>query len=206
MLTTQPGFPAIADAPAARTPVMEHHAGSEDATVLMARIAQRDREAFGALYLQLAPKLRSFLLARRCEATLAEELVQETMLTVWRKAASYDPRKAAVTTWIFTIARNRFIDRVRKLSRPAPDPEDPSFVQAPEEPDATVDRSRRAARLHEALSGLPPEQHAILHKSYFEGQSQSSIADDLGVPLGTVKSRTRLAMGHLREALGEDAG
>lgn len=174
--------------------------------VLLAAVAQGDKQAFAELYRDLAPRLRGFLLGRtRGDRVQADELVQETMLVVWKRAGSYDPRKAAVSTWVFTIARNRFIDRYRKAMRPAPDPDDPSFVPTAEiAPDASLVESRRARKLHAALAALPEEQREVLIESYFGGKPQSAVAQELGVPLGTVKSRARLAMNRLREALEEE--
>ncbi|MCO4772164.1 MAG: sigma-70 family RNA polymerase sigma factor [Deltaproteobacteria bacterium] len=173
----------------------------------MAAVALGDRAAFAALYRDLAPRLRGFLLTRtRGDRTQTDELVQETMLIVWKRASSYDPAKASVNTWVFTIARNRFIDRCRKALRPAPDPDDPSFVPAPETaPDDSLEQRRRAQKLHSALAQLPPDQRAVLEESYFQGKAQSAVAADMGVPLGTVKSRARLAMNRLRATLAEES-
>jgi len=175
-------------------------------TVLLAAVAEGDKQAFAELYQDLAPRLRGFLLGRtRGDRVQADELVQETMLVVWKKAGTYDPRKAAVSTWVFTIARNRFIDRCRKAMRPEPDPDDPTFVPAAETaPDTSLVEARRARRLHAALATLPDDQREVLIESYFGGKPQSAVAQDLGVPLGTVKSRARLAMNRLRAALEED--
>jgi len=171
----------------------------------MILIADGDRVAFAALYRNLAPRLRAFLLLRsRGNATQTDELIQETLLVVWKRASTYDPAKAAATTWVFTIARNRFIDRVRKESRPAPDETDPAFVPAAETaPDDSLELARRARKLHAALETLPQEQRDVLRESYFEGKAQSAVATELGVPLGTVKSRARLAMHRLRAELEE---
>ena len=173
---------------------------------LLAAVAAGNRVAFAALYRHYAPRLRAFLLSRtRGDRTQSEELLQETMLTVWKRATTYEPGKAAPSTWIYTIARNRFIDRCRKALRPAPDPDDPGFVPSAEEaPDASLTRSRRARKLHAALASLPEDQRAVLAQSYFEGKAQSAVAADLGVPLGTVKSRARLAMQRLRAELEEE--
>jgi RNA polymerase sigma factor (sigma-70 family) len=178
-----------------------------DDRALLRAVADGDREAFGALYRRFAPRVRAFLLSRtRGDRTQSDELLQETMLIVWKRATSYDPAKAAPSTWIFTIARNRFIDRVRKAMRPEPDPEEPAFAPAAEEaPDAALARARRARKLHDALRGLPDDQREVLREAYFEGKAQSAVASELGVPLGTVKSRARLAMQRLRTALEDEA-
>ncbi len=133
---------------------------------------------------------------------LAEDLVQETMIAVWTKAGLYDPAKGAVLTWIFTIARNLRIDRLRR---------DPvaSFVDiddydaASDEPSAeeVLVVSQERAAMARALSFIPEEQKRILVLSYVDGVPQSAIAEQLNLPLGTVKSRMRLAYGHLRKSL-----
>ena len=172
---------------------------------LLHAIASGDRAAFAALYRAIAPRLRAFLLGRtHGDVGQSEELLQETMLTVWKRATTYDQSKASPSTWIFTIARNRFIDRYRKARRPAPDPEDPCFVPTgAESPDQSLERLRQARKLHKALSQLPEEQQSVLRQAYFEGKAQSAVASDLGVPLGTVKSRARLALRRLRAELEE---
>ena len=174
------------------------------ADLVHAIATDQDRTAFSDLYRRLAPSLRRFLVTRCRDAVKAEEILQETMLTIWRKAGLYDRRKASVNTWAFTIARNRLVDRIRKARRPAPDPTDPAFVQEVLAPDDAVARERRARRLRAAMETLPEEQAAVLRSAYFEGLSQTEVADAQGVPLGTVKSRARLAIQRLRAALADD--
>lgn len=171
-----------------------------DNRALLAAIAGGDRLAFATLYRIMAPRLRSFLISRtRGDMSQSEELLQETMLTVWKRATTYDESKASPSTWMFTIARNRFIDRCRKALRPTPDLDDPCFIPAgPEAPDRSLERARRSRKLHSALSKLPDDQRVVLRQAYFEGKAQSAVASDLGVPLGTVKSRARLAIQRLR--------
>lgn len=176
----------------------------DPADLVHAIARDQDREAFAALYARLAPPLRRFLVTRCRDTVKAEEILQETMLTIWRKASLYDRRKASVNTWAFTIARNRLVDRIRKERRPEPDPEDPAFVKSVPTPDDAVASDRRARRLRAALAELPEEQAAVLRSAYFEGRSQTEVAEEQGVPLGTVKSRARLAMQRLREALSDD--
>lgn len=166
-------------------------------------IAQhQDRQAFIALFGHYAPRVKSYLLSAGAELEQVDEIVQEVMLTIWRRAGSYRPEKAAVSTWIFTIARNRRIDRFRKTRRLDLDPADPhlhpSSAAAPD--DATA-ANRRQQALREALGTLPKEQAVIVHRAYFEGASRSEIARELGLPLGTVKSRIRLAMERLRDVM-----
>ncbi len=138
------------------------------------------------------------------DATAAEEVSQEVLMTVWRRAATYDPAQAAASTWIYTIARNRVIDRWRRQRHIEVDPADPAFLPATtDDADDRIDANRRAERLRAALGELPSEQAEVLRVSYFEGKSQTAVADQLDVPLGTVKSRTRLALARLRTVLQE---
>lgn len=170
----------------------------------MAVALRGDRGAFALLFAHFAPRIKAY--GRRLGASdeTAEELVQEAMLLVWRRAPQYDPQKAAASTWIFTIARNRYIDGIRRQRRPEIDPNDPVLVPSPEpQADATLQARQQDARLHEAMHALPEEQIRLVRLSYFEGKSQSEIAGDLGLPLGTVKSRLRLALKKLRSTLGE---
>lgn len=170
--------------------------------LLRAVAEKRDRAAFIALFNYFAPRLKTYLMKQGASPQNAEELVQETMLTVWRRAKSYDPDKAAASTWIFTIARNRRIDALRKRARPEPDMNDPALV--PESgPDASqqIAAAEQAEMLKDALDTLPEEQAEVLRLSYFEDLSQSRIAEKTGLPLGTVKSRMRLALKALRSQL-----
>lgn len=165
----------------------------------------RDREAFAALFTAYAPRLRAYLRRGGLDPSAAEEILQEVMLVIWDRADRYQPAQAAVSTWIFTIARNRRIDRLRRAARPEPEADDPHFrPSAPAAPDTAAAAHRRAVRLQAALDSLPPEQTEILHLMYFEGCPQSLIAERLGLPAGTVKSRVRLAMRRLREQLAEE--
>ena len=162
--------------------------------------AQADRAAFAALFSQFAPRVKSYLLRLGASGAAAEELAQETMLTVWRKAALFDPARAGASTWIFTIARNLRIDAIRR-ERPAPTSEDPTDTDPEPGADAVVFAAEREVRVREALKVLPPEQVQIVELSFFSDEPHSVIAERLGLPLGTVKSRLRLAMGRLRGLL-----
>jgi len=166
---------------------------------------RQDRKAFAALFAHYAPRVKTYLLRRGCDVAQAEELAQEALLAVWRKAAQYNPSRAAAGAWIFAIARNLWIDAVRR-SRLPPPLLDPSDEPAPEPPaDALLVAEDRARRLHAALRGLRPEQMESLRLAFFEDRSHAEIEKLLGVPLGTVKSRLRLAVSRLRAALGDDA-
>lgn len=171
---------------------------------LLVRIAAQDRAAFAELFERFAGRVKSFLLRYAMPDDQAEEIAQEVMVQVWRKAGSYDPARAAASTWIFAIARNRRIDAIRRTIRRDADPLDPIF-QAEPEPDggaALIDQDRTRI-VRDAMSDLSEPQRFVLHATFFEGLSQAEIADREGLPLGTVKSRVRLAFARMREQLGE---
>lgn len=167
----------------------------------------RDKAAFAELFRHFAPRLKGYLLRLGGDAAAAEEAMQEAMVLVWRKAEQFDPAKANASTWIFTIARNVRIDTFRRERRPEFDPDDPALVPDPEEqPDASLARGQSAVMVREALTKLSEAERAVLHLSFFEDLSHSVIASKLGVPLGTVKSRLRLAFGKLRDELSDLEG
>jgi RNA polymerase sigma-70 factor (ECF subfamily) len=134
----------------------------------------------------------------------AEELAQETLLTVWRRAAAFDPGRAAASTWIFTIARNLRIDLARRDGR-APTANDSDFSEAPAWPDEALSSLEDKSRIGVALASLPREQAQVISLAFFADKAHSEIAEELGLPLGTVKSRLRLAMARLRGTLAEIA-
>lgn len=185
----------------------EAKAPSDDLAELVARVAQsHDRTAFAALFDHFAPRLKAYLLRLGAEPGAAEELTQEAMIMVWRKAATFDPAQAGVSTWVFRIARNKRIDALRREKRPELDPEDPALVpEAPEEADRAVERSQSEERLRAALKTLPEEQAEVVRLAYFEDLAHGAVAEATGLPLGTVKSRLRLAMARLRSAIQEIA-
>jgi RNA polymerase sigma-70 factor (ECF subfamily) len=165
---------------------------------------RRDRAAFAQLFGHFAPRVKAYLMRLGSDAAAAEDLMQDVMLTVWRRAESYDPAQAGVGTWIFTIARNRRIDAMRRERRPALDAEDPALRP---EPPAAADQVTAAQqweeRLGAALRELPPEQSEMVRLAYYEDRSHSDIAQRLNIPLGTVKSRLRLAVARLRSRFEE---
>ncbi|RME98895.1 MAG: sigma-70 family RNA polymerase sigma factor, partial [Alphaproteobacteria bacterium] len=153
-----------------------------------------DRQAFERLFRHYAPRLKAYGLKLGADGAAAEELAQDAMLTLWRKAASFDPAKASVSTWLFTIARNRRIDMMRRESRPLPAAEELLAMVAPAPAaDARAQANDEQAQVQDMLAALPGEQRVVLRMAYFEDKSHRDIAAALGLPLGTVKSRVRLA-------------
>ncbi|WP_237353708.1 sigma-70 family RNA polymerase sigma factor [Xanthobacter sp. YC-JY1] len=178
--------------------------GAELSALIVAIATRADREAFGRLFRHFAPRVKSYLVRNGLSANAAEELAQETLLTVWRKAAYFDPTRAAASTWIFTIARNLSIDLKRRERYG-----DTYQAEAHEdEVDETSGETmlmtaEREARVRAALAKLSEEQATIVRLSFFQEKPHSQIAQELGIPLGTAKSRVRLALNRLR-ALLED--
>jgi RNA polymerase sigma factor (sigma-70 family) len=172
---------------------------------LLGRVARdRDRAAFAVLFTHFAPRIKAYLLRLGAPAGVAEELAQEALLSVWRKAHLFDPAKASAATWLFTIARNLRIDAIRRERRPELDPED--FMPEPETcADAGLMLAENEGRLRIALKELPADQIQVVELSFFADKPHSQIAAELGIPLGTVKSRLRLAMGRLKRAMGGEA-
>ncbi|WP_216641208.1 sigma-70 family RNA polymerase sigma factor [Oceaniglobus roseus] len=161
---------------------------------------ERDADAFADLFAHFAPRVKSFLLRSGASDTLAEECAQEVMVTVWHKAHLFDPARAGVSTWIYTIARNKRIDALRKQRRPEPE----ELTWGPEEePDQTevLALQQDIGRLTEALATLPEKQRTLVERAYFADLSHSEIAAETGLPLGTIKSRLRLALERLRHAM-----
>jgi RNA polymerase sigma-70 factor, ECF subfamily len=173
-----------------------------DAALLIEAVARGDRTAFAALFKRFAPRIKALLMRRGSAPAEAEELAQEAMLAVWRKAGQFDPARATGSAWIFAIARNLHIDRHRRVRAMAD--LDPAFESEPPAPSDTIlGEAERAMRVHEALAALPSDQAAVLRLAFFDQRTQSEMGTILGIPLGTVKSRLRLAMGRLRAALGD---
>ncbi len=175
-------------------------AGPAEHVALVLRIARDgDRAAFALLFGHFAPRVKGYLLRLGTDGATAEDLMQEVMFTVWRRASTYDPAQAGVATWIFTIARNKRIDVLRRAKRPEFDASDPAFApDPPAEPDREAERGEWQGHIAAAMAELPAEQSDLLRLAYFEDLSHSDIAARLGLPLGTVKSRLRLAVGRLR--------
>ena len=177
----------------------------EYAAMVEAVAATRDRTAFARLFDYFAPRVHAYLLRLRLEPVAADELTQEVMTTLWQKAALFDRRKSSVATWLFRIARNRRIDAHRREREEQP--VDGHVLNVPDPalmPDDNVDAAQRDRMVRTALDLLPPEQLELVRLAFFDGLSHSEIAERTGLPLGTVKSRLRLAFSRLRRALDDD--
>ena len=160
----------------------------------------RDREAFAALFTHFAPRIKGYLMKSGADATTAEECAQDVMTTLWRKADQFDPTRASVGTWIFTIARNRRIDMLRKDRRA--EPEDLPWGPEPEpEQSQVMEIQQESARLVKAIASLPDTQRKLIEQAYFGEMTQAEISELTGLPLGTIKSRIRLALDRLRHAM-----
>jgi RNA polymerase sigma-70 factor (ECF subfamily) len=174
-----------------------------DLLVLVAE--KQDRTAFAELFSYYAPRVKSYLMRLGADGAAAEEITQDVMVTVWRKATLFDRAQASVSTWIFRIARNRRIDVFRRTRRPDLDPEEamilPAAVEAPGE---RIEAMQTEARVREAMRDLPEEQLLLLRLAFYEGLSHREIAEKLDVPLGTVKSRIRLAFVKMKSRLGDE--
>ena len=175
-----------------------------DEALIAAIAVSKDRAAFAALFGRYAGRVKGFLIKGGAPGDVAEEVAQEVMVQIWRKADQFDPTRASAATWIYTIARNRRIDLIRRERRPEPDPADPSFQPGPEpDPAAAIVTGTRDARVRAVLAELNEDQRQVVSLSFYAGLSHGEIAERTGLPLGTVKSRMRLALGRLRGALGE---
>lgn len=176
----------------------------EELAKLIQRVAaEGDKQAFAALFRFYAPRLKSFL-GRQGYADLeCEDLVQETMLSIWRKASSFDAAKAGVSTWIYTIARNLGIDRRRRDGRGTNWRELTTFDDVDPDPSAEsrLITFESESRVRDALTALPDEQAAVIRMTFYGEAPQAEIAKSLGIPLGTVKSRVRLALARLRKTM-----
>ncbi|MET3665839.1 sigma-70 family RNA polymerase sigma factor [Caulobacter sp. 1776] len=170
-----------------------------DFGALIARIAEnQDRVAFIEVFNHYGPRVKALLVKSGTPPAAAEELTQEAMLAVWRKAASYDPARASVAAWIFTIARNLRSDTLRRGSS-ALHTFDATFgAEAPAQPDTILSGAQDGARVRAAMHSLNPDQAQAIEMAFYQEQTHSQISQALGVPLGTVKARIRFGMMKLR--------
>ncbi|GAA3582736.1 sigma-70 family RNA polymerase sigma factor [Marinobacter xestospongiae] len=166
----------------------------------------QDREAFQSLFQHFGPQIKHYAIANGLPHQ-AEELVQEVFISIWRRSCLYDWRKAAASTWIFTIARNQRVDLLRKLRRTNKEitVETEDLWQVPgeqeDEPVTSLHRLMSERRIRESLVHLPEEQITVIAKVYMEQKSHQTVAEELDIPLGTVKSRVRLALKKLKVLL-----
>ncbi len=167
---------------------------------LLAVRDRRDKAAFAALFDHFAPRLKGFFIRSGCSAPVAEEIVQDVMLTLWRKSAQFDPHRAQASAWIYQIARNRHIDLLRKSARPLPEETE---SETGTEPDAAqiLALQQEAGHLKQALGKLNREQRHVIERAYLGELSHKEISALTGVPLGTIKSRIRLGLERLRHEL-----
>lgn len=167
--------------------------------LLLSVARRRDRDAFAALFEHFAPRLKGYLVRLGAPPAQAEELAQDAMVSVWRKADQFDPGRSSAATWIFRIARNLRLDLARRDQVMAGF--EPDMADAPETPEGATLARQRDERIRTALAGLSQEQVQVLRLSFFQDRPHSEIAGQLNLPLGTVKSRIRLALQRLRTAL-----
>ena len=196
------------DTPATRQGMETEEAFHDPAAETLKLIASnRDRVAFQKLFKEFAPKVKAYAI-KQGMLQHADELVQEVMINIWRRAAQFDPAKAGATTWIFAIARNARIDYLRKLGRMSPEVSvDTDFLwELPggDEPAGQYVMATMSSRVRESLAVLPVEQRDVIAKVYLEDKSHQRVAEELNLPLGTVKSRVRLALQKLNLVVQED--
>lgn len=174
----------------------------EMGALIVAVATRRDQEAFARLFRHFAPRVKAFVMRSGLSANAAEELAQETLLAVWRKASYFDPARAAASTWIFTIARNLAID-LRRRERYGDTVRQETQEEEVDEAsgESILMDAERDARVRAALGRLSAEQATIVRLSFFQEKPHAQIAQELGIPLGTAKSRVRLALGRLRTLL-----
>jgi RNA polymerase sigma factor (sigma-70 family) len=173
---------------------------------LVERVAEsRDRDAFALLFDHYAPRLSAYLQRLGAEPALAEEIAQDAMVALWRKADQFDASKSSVGTWLYRIARNRRIDLLRRARGGEVElAEAAQPVDDAPRPDEALAAQQRETLVRRAIRKLPAEQLALVRLAFFEGRSHSEIASETGLPLGTVKSRIRLAFSRLRRGLEAD--
>ena len=175
--------------------------------LIRAIAVHQDRGAFATLFEYFGPRIKAFMQRSGASEGSAEELAQETMLAVWRKAALFDPATTGAAAWIFTIARNLRIDAHRRERRggviETSDVEIEFQIDDAPLPDARLATAQSEERVRSALSNLSADQMRVVELSFFEEKAHAEIAQILGIPLGTVKSRLRLAISRLRDLLSE---
>jgi RNA polymerase sigma-70 factor, ECF subfamily len=178
---------------------------ADELTRLLRAVADKNRDAFARLFEYFAPRIKSMMMSGGLDAMPAEDVAQDTMMTVWRKAHLYDPVLGSASAWIYTIARNRRIDVARSAQRAPLESPEAGHDQVDDQPlpDDVVAAVELENKVRIALAELKPDQQHVVKLSFFENRSHAEIAERLNLPLGTVKSRIRLAAQRLRDLLGE---
>lgn len=197
--------PAVSDTSRIAASAVEP--GVDDSADLIEAVARRrDRAAFAELFRRFAPRVKAFVMRSGADPDMAQEVAQETMVLVWRRAETFDRARAGAATWIFTIARNKRIDLLRRATHAGFDPEDYVLfsTEAPERADSAAIGRQERERIGAVMQQLAPDQIDVLRLAFFQDKSHSVIAREMKLPLGTVKSRIRLALSRLREAMQSD--
>ncbi len=178
----------------------------DDASLWLGKIAtQRDKTAFVSLFNYYAPRVKAYLRRQGVDGSQADDITQEVMLQVWNRAAQFDAAKARPSTWIYTIARNRLIDVWRAQKNNLVDFSDPALLpEGSYDQSQALDSEQDSDTLRSAVAELSDEQRAIIEETYYHERSQRMIAEARKIPLGTVKSRLRLALDHLRNKIKRD--
>lgn len=171
----------------------------------MEAVAERaDRQAFATVFRRYAPRVKAHLVARGAPSGVADELTQEAMLLVWRKAALFDAARGSLATWLFTISRNCLLNHVRRAGRPLPEDELVPAQELPPDTEEQLMGAQASRRVAASVERLPPEQRAILMGAYWKGQTLQECAEEAQIPVGTAKTRVRLALARLRELIRSD--
>ncbi len=186
--------------PGGKVFVTVEHAETDWVSLMLRVRDAQDKAAFAVLFRHFAPRIKAFLMKSGASATLAEECAQDVMATLWQKAEQFDPARASVATWVFTIARNRRIDAIRRARRPEPEALDWGPDTEPDQAEV-YEVAQENLRLGAALATLPDKQRALIERAYYGDLSHSEIALETGLPLGTIKSRIRLALERLRHQM-----
>ena len=196
---SQPRLRAVPSEPAPPAPL------DPSDVELLARVGERDREAFEILYGRYIRPVFGLALRRLGDRGHAEDAVQEAFTAIWRSASTYRPERGAAGGWIYTVARNAIVDRLRR-NGPTADAELPELASTEPGPAQQAEDSDVAFRVHRALEELQPREREVIELAYWSGMSQSEVAEYLHLPLGTVKTRTRSGLAHLATALEGELG
>ncbi|WP_298803359.1 sigma-70 family RNA polymerase sigma factor [uncultured Lentibacter sp.] len=174
---------------------------SEETRLMLAVRDTRDKRAFGKLFDHFGPRLKGVAMRSGLSSGQAEDMVQDVMLTLWRKAHLFDPTRAQVSSWLYQIARNRQIDILRKENRPMPEALKAESEATEESAADTLALDQEVSALKQALAKLKPAQREMVEKAYLGELSHTDIEAETGLPLGTIKSRIRLGLEKLRHEL-----